>query len=326
MKAVNATHFSLGRPTPALADKELESLRVRGWFFHVAERAIGKDVANFRRVMWEQVVLESDQATPKLGVALQRWLNSDAQISRLSFESLDLATNLRYVDYQSGKTSPSDSTLALFEQLLPDSRSEYDYGPLGEPLWGVLGGKVAICEAYVESQLRPEADQLDIEFRDRVQRVFDALIAPGRRIKLEDVPDFGRVQQTAHPVWLSHIDTTMRDTYDDEDDSELRESDTIDDQIILAIALWQIAMDRKEGPILRLEWLLMGLCYGVIAYHFSEDVQSFVLSLLRKRGTAFDADAKVKGANILEFEKRWTVEIAIASKAAELKQRDSQVK
>lgn len=326
MKVSDPSHFTLDRPTPALADKELEALRVSTWFFHVANRAIGREVSDFREVLWEQKALDSEHATPKLSAALQKWLNKPEQSNRLSFASLDFATNLRYVNYQSGKTSPADSTLALFEQLLPGSRVEYDYGPQGEPLWGVLAGKITICDAYIEDQLPPEPGSIEVDFSERVQRVFDSLIAPARRLKLAEVPGFGNVQQTAHPVWLSHIDATMRATYADDDDPELLETNTIDDQIVLAIALWQIALSRKEGPILRLEWLLMGLCYGVIAYHFNEEIQSYVLKLLSERGTVMDADAKRRGANILEFEKRWTTEIDVTSKAAELKRMQDQAK
>ena len=320
MKASSPSHFSIDKPAPVLADKELEALRVRTWFFNIANQAIGSKVDDFRKVLWEQVVLESDQASPNLSFQLQKWLREDAQTVRMSEENLNFASNIRYAGYHTGKTSPANTTLALFEELLPGSRVEYDYGPQGEPLWSILDGKVKVCEDYIDRCLPPDSKLAEISFNDRVQSVFDALIAPAYRVKLKDVPHLGKVQKTAHPVWLSHVNEVYRATAD-EDSNELLLSPTIDDQILLAIALWHVALARKEGPVLRLEWLLMGLCYGVIARHFNEEIQAFVLSLLRKRGADVDCEAKRHGAQLLDFEMRWASEIAVEKIAAKIRSR-----
>jgi len=319
MKSSSKKQFNTNKPTPVLANKELEALRVRTWFFNIANQVIGSEVDDFKRVLWEQVVLDSDEVSPNLSFRLQVWLRRDAQIVRLSEENLNLASNLRYVGYHTGKTSPSNTTLALFEELLPGSRDEYDYGPQGEPMWGILDGKIGICEAYVEQCLPPDSSHAEIDFNGRVQCVFDALIAPAYRIKLNSIPDFGKVQKAEHPVYLTHVNEVMRMTYDEDDDSELLSSPTIDDQILLAIALWQIALDRKEGPVLRLEWLLTGLCRGVIAHHFNEEVQSFILKLLRERGTDVDCDLNKRGVKMLDFEKRWTSEIGLERRAEKIR-------
>lgn len=308
MKATSAEHFTLDRPTPVLSDKELESLRVRTWFFAIANRAIGNEVDNFNKVLWEQVMLDSDQETPNLGGLLRKWLNKDAQLARMSEASLDFATNIRSAGYHSGKSSPSSNTLSLFEEVLPGSRAEYDYGPQGEPLWAVLAGKINVCEDYVEQCLPPQMGEVELGFNDRFQRVLDALVAPCYQIDFERIPDLGLSQQSAHPVWLSFVNERLRLPNDDLNSPELLSATTIDDQMLCAIALWRIALDRKEGPALRLEWLLVGLCQGVVAYHWTEEIQAYLLKLLREQGAKLDEIAKNRGVQIMSFEDRWTTE------------------
>lgn len=111
MKAISPNHFNVDKPTPVLADKNLEALRVRTWFFNIANQAIGSEVEDFKKVLWEQVVLDSDQASPNLSFQLQKWLRQDSQTVRLSEENLNFASNLRYVGYHTGKTSPANTTL-----------------------------------------------------------------------------------------------------------------------------------------------------------------------------------------------------------------------
>lgn len=308
MKATSPEHFRIDRPTPVLNDRELQSLRVRTWFFNIANRAIGAEVENFKRVLWEQVVLDSDQVTPNLGGLLRQWLSHDAQVTRMSAASLDYGTNIRTASYQTGKTSPSNTTLALFEEVLPGSRVEYDYGPQGEPLWAILAGKIKVCQAYVEQSLPPKDGELECGLSDRFQRVLDALVVPVFRVEFERIPDLGLTQQSAHPVWLSFVNERLRLPNEDTDSPELLTASTIDDQMLAAIALWRIVLDRKEGPALRLEWLLIGLCQGVIAYHWTDEIQAYLLQLLRKEGADLDTIAKNRGVQMMSFEERWTTE------------------
>lgn len=306
MRAKSSEHFTLDRPTPVLADKRLETLRVRHWFFHIVRHAIDDVVDHKNRLLWESHLLGPDTngsngSEVKLVRHLQQWLKNDAPLQKLREEQLCVGTRLAAAKYEEGDTSPNEATLALFESLVRGSRAEYEFGPLAEPLWAVLAGKIGVCEEYV-SQCFSQENLLDMDFRDRVQSVMDALIAPAYRTDVSEIPDLGKVQQGAHPVWLSHVNGLLKlpDEATGIDSLEVR---AIDDQIILALALWQIAAVRKEKAFLQLEWLLMGLCHGVIAHHFSEDIQAVVLELLREKGSVMSLPVN---GRILAFEERWT--------------------
>ena len=98
--------------------------------------------------------------------------------------NLGYATNIRSAGYHSGKTSPSNTTLALFEEVLPGSRVEYEYGPQGEPLWAILAGKINVCQDYVDQNLPPQPGELEVRFSDRFQRVLNALVAEHRMMHM----------------------------------------------------------------------------------------------------------------------------------------------
>ena len=303
MRATSDEHFTLDRPTPVLEDERLEKVRVRHWFFFIARKSIDGTVDHKNRLLWEEHFLGPDKnaAEVKLVKHLQQWLRHDSQLSKLREDQLRFGAGVASAKYEEGATSPNESTLALFETLIRGSRAEYEFGHFGEPLWIVLAGKVSACEEYV-AQCFTEEEMLNTEFRDRVQSVMDALIAPAYRIAISDIPELGVQQKSAHPVWLSHVNEVTK-LPNQEPSAETLEVSTIDDQIILAIALWHIAAHRKEKAFLQLEWLLMGLCYGTIAHHFSEDIQTSVLEMLREKGSKIPLP---RLGRMLSFEERWT--------------------
>ena len=315
MKAISPEHFRIDRPTPVLNDRELESLRVRTWFFHIANQAIGNDVEKFNHALFKRT-LDSTEELPNLETSLWKWLNKFEQVGRLSEVNLGYATKIRSAGYHFGKTSPSNTTLALFEEVLPGSRVEYEYGPQGEPLWAILAGKINVCQDYVDQNLPPQPGELEVRFSDRFQRVLNALVAPAYRVDFERIPDLGVVQQSAHPVWLSFVNERLRLPNEDSDSPELLTASTIDDQILAAIALWQLALYRKEGPALRLEWLLVGLCQGVIAHHWTVEIQDYLLGQLRKQGTDLDVLAKTRGLEMMSFEERWSTELVTSTSSS----------
>ena len=79
----------------------------------------------------------------------------------------------------------------------------------------------------------------------------------------------------------------------------------MDDQIVGALALWQIAVHRRDYLTLHLEWLLMGLCSGVVADHFNEAIQVCLLGLLREQGKKADVWIQLRVMNVQDFETRW---------------------
>lgn len=88
------------------------------------------------------------------------------------------------------------------------------------------------------------------------------------------------------------------------------EAFTLDDAILLAIALAHLAAERKGSPRLQLEWLLVGLCWGVIGQHIDEHLQEYVLRSVQERGKAMDVEQRKMGIRLPAFEERWPAGIS----------------
>jgi hypothetical protein len=303
MRAIMSEHFALDRPTPVLEDAAIEKIRVRHWFFYVARYAIEGAVDAKNRLLWEAHVLGPDPKAQEIKLVrhLHQWITEDAQLAKLREDQLRIGSNLKAAKYEEGATSPNEFTIALIESLVPGSRTEYEYGPKGEPLWVVLAGKVNACEEYVSQCFSPD-ELMRTDLRDRVQLVMNALIAPAYRVHASEILELGAQKKTAHPVWLTHINELTK-LPNEELGHEGLEVATIDDQIILAIALWHIAASRQEKVFHELEWLVMGLCFGVIAHHFTEDIQAYVLTMLREKGNRMPYS---RGGQFVSYDERWT--------------------
>lgn len=304
MRATSYEHFTLDRPAPMLEDAALERVRVRRWFFYVARFAIEEAVDAKNRLLWEAHVLGPDPQAQEIKLVkhLHQWIADDSQLVKLRGDQLSFGSSVKAAKYEEGATSPNADTIALFESLVPGSSAEYEYGPAGEPLWVVLAGKINACEEYV-SQCFSQDVLMNTDLRDRVQLVMDALIAPTYRIPVNEIPELGSQKKTGHPVWLTHVNELTK-LPNEELGQDGLDVTTIDDQIILAIALWHIAANRKEKVFHELEWLVMGLCYGVIAHHFSEDIQAYVLGMLRAKGNQMPYS---RGGQFVSFDERWTI-------------------
>lgn len=306
MRAILSEHFTLDRPTPVLEDARLEKVRVRHWFFYLARHAIEGAVDAKNRLLWEAHVLGPDPKSQEIKLVrhLHQWISEDAQVAKLREDQLKFGSNLKTAKYEEGATSPNESTIALFESLVPGSRAEYEYGPKGEPLWVVLAGKINACEEYV-AQCFSQDELRNTDLRDRVQLVMDALIAPAYRISSNQILELGIRKKTGHPIWLTHVNERTKLPNEQLAHDGLEVS-TIDDQIILAIALWHIAASRQEKVFHELEWLVMGLCYGVIAHHFTEDIQASVLAMVRDKGNQMPYR---RDGQTVSFDERWTTTI-----------------
>ena len=134
----------------------------------------------------------------------------------------------------------------------------------------------------------------------------DALIAPAYQLKVDEIPDLGQPQQSPHPVWLSRVNEMHRAVNERDDSQSVLEAVTNDDQVLAAIALWQLVWESGLGPLLRLEWLIAGLCYGSIADAFNVDVQTFILRLLEERAGILEKRLARRGVTIVPFSARWT--------------------
>ena len=226
-----------------------------------------------QRIAWQNAILGQDETQTPLARSLQKWLNDQSQ--HLDDAQIEAVTQLTARNYEMGEQSPRAFTLGVFETLLPGSQEIYDLGSsMGEPLWTILDGDLPACRAYLDAAV-PLSDQLDAGPEAQLQAIMDALIAPKYQLKVADIPDLGKTQLKAHPVWLTQVDEAHRTLNERDDPGSVREVATIDDQVLAAIALWQLVSENGVGPLLKLEWLMVGLCYGVIADVFGAEVQAY---------------------------------------------------
>lgn len=108
-----------------------------------------------------------------------------------------------------------------------------------------------------------------------------------------------------HPVWLTRINEHYRDLNEQDEPDTVLEVQSIDDQILAALALWHICMASGSSLVLRLEWLLVGLCYGTIADVFNEGIQAYVLNMLKRRASEIDDALRKRKVAFSPFEARW---------------------
>lgn len=298
---------SRARSTPAVKDRELQKLRVQTWYRHLLERAIENEVDRRadRAALNEYFGVAGD--LPNLNSAMQKWLDAQVEMNlhRLTLEETEVAQRLARSRYDEGKTTPTELTLGVFEVLLPGSAAVYDQGPGELPLWRVLDSDLEACRTYVEDMLSPPPQWWEECFGEVVQEVFDSLIAPAYRVDMDAIPTLSAPQRDTHPVWLSFINSRYAATLEEDEADKVPEAFTLDDSVLLAIALANLAAARDNGPELQLEWLLVGLCWGVIAQHMDEPIQEYVLKSVEKRGKAIDASLKTRGVRTPTFEERW---------------------
>ncbi|WP_262073510.1 hypothetical protein [Variovorax sp. N23] len=297
------------RSTPAVKSKELQALRVQTWYRHVLERAVGREVGRYADIAARRDTFGTEERLPGLNTALQKWLNSLTQ-HNLSEEQVEAVQRLGRRHYDLGETTPTEITLTVFETLLPGSAAVYDLGPGELPVWRVLDGDMTACQEFVQEMLNPTKERWEDDFAGLVQEVMDSLIAPAYRVKLDDIPILTGPQRDVHPVWLTHINNRYAVTFAEDEADKLPEAFTLDDSILLAIALANLATEKDGSPQLQLEWLLVGLCWGVIAEQIDEHVQEYVLRSVQKRGKVIDAALKRMGLKMPTFEERWPAGLA----------------
>ncbi|WP_155403904.1 hypothetical protein [Variovorax paradoxus] len=307
MKTNPVAGSSRARSSPAVKSPELQKLRVQTWYRHLLERAVGSEVERYSDIAATRAAIGVDNALPNLNAALQKWLNMQVEqnLHRLTLEEAEAAQRLSRSRYDEGNSTPTELTISVFEVLLPGSAAVYDLGPGYLPVWQVVDGDLKACKAYVQEMLNPSSQRWEGGFNELVQEVFDALIAPAYRLKMDEIPVLGAPQRDTHPVWLSYINSRYAATFGDDEADKLPEAFTLDDAILLAIGLAHLATEREGSPKLQLEWLLVGLCWGVIGQHIDEHLQEYVLRSVQERGKAMDVALRKMGIRLPTFEERW---------------------
>lgn len=307
-----ATKTDQQRSSPSMKDQELEKLRIRTWFFYVVERAIGQALDTHQRIAWQNAILGQNETQTPLARSLQKWL--DEQSKNLHDDQIDAVTQLTARNYEMGEQSPRAFTLGVFEKLLGGSQAIYDVGPLWLPLWKILDGDLVACRSYLDTTI-PLPQLPDAGPEDKLQAIMNALIAPIYQLNVKDIPDLGSVQLSAHPVWLTRINEAHRVLNEIEDPRSVRveskDGTEVGEYVLAAIALWQLISENGVGPALRMEWLMVGLCYGVIFDVFGEEVQAYVLKLLKERATGLQNQLAKRGVQVLPFADRWKTVMAV---------------
>jgi hypothetical protein len=302
------TYSARKRSIPALKPRELEALRVRTWFANVLVEAGLPDGTN------DSVVakLLDTQASelPSPSNLLQAWLRENS--GPLDDRHVDALTNVSRQRYETGGQSPNDLTLDALDAVLPGTRDVYEFGPNGESLWLVLAGDRDTCERYLREMFPAPKGQFGFSFEEKVQQLFDSLLAPEWRGQFKDVIASSAAHSFSHPVWRSYVQTTQFGEIPDEASAGLLPTHTIDDCVIGTIAAWWTAIHRREGPFLELEWLLVGLCQGVVAGEFTGDIQTYVLNLVRDQAQEIDKAIALPDGPMKPFEERWQRRVDIS--------------
>lgn len=323
--------------TPRLRHGALQELRVRTWYFQVLQAAIPKQLEQYEMLLDDYLPTQQqlDSVILQLGVALQTWINE--RLLALPASSVSVLTvSSRHVGYFNGTTEPRIATLQTLNELIPDSRLVYDYGdwygnlPIsGEkgqsrlPAWAILGGDKSTCMQYLIDLMPPQAGMTYVGDLDKLQTLLDALTTLKNVTKVTDLPDLGYTQKQAHPLWLCHLERHAPGTYTnkgtiaqkyrrpqpdeviDEDVVTGYEYPSCTSAILGVIAMWWLLDEPGYEYALEIEWLMVGLCYGVIAYHFSIEVQTDILNLVRLRGAEIDKVISTRNSDILLFDDRW---------------------
>lgn len=285
-----------------IAEKEpLEKIRIQVWFASVCEHA----------------------GIERPSIAeLRKWLakhdNSEGKLGDVEWER-----------YEEGASSPRSDTLDTVEKCLPGTRTIYDDGPSGLPLWAVLNGDWEVCQEYVKVLIPKPDKTVSWLLKDKVQQLFDYLIAPAYR---QDLATHMQARNRGFgPVWLSYVNGHFariekmihranqikfggKENEEENLDNLLGEG-CLSELIVGAVALWQITLVQDEGFILEMEYLMTQLCLDIIAQEFNSiPLQDYVLSLLQEKARGIDKDFAKRDVDVPEFGKRSEITISLKGK------------
>jgi len=92
-----------------------EAVRVRTWFSHMLERALGAESEAYAYAVAGEP-LGFVRPKPDLVAMLQAWLlkQVDTDLGKLTHEQVAAVTRLKRNHYEDGRQSPTDLTLSVF--------------------------------------------------------------------------------------------------------------------------------------------------------------------------------------------------------------------
>jgi hypothetical protein len=322
-------------------DLSLAKLRTRTWFAYLLESTRPSAINRSMHVYTLNQIIryfcisdEGIKGIPDIKLAFENWLISENKQPGPNFNR-GLPHHFYDRSYELGECTPTLATLSLFDAYVPGSKSVYDEGFYQIPLWAVLSGDIKSCRALCAAQNWQTGlfQSMEQDFYDLMLNLFSDDAVPD----LDDLKRYiqsictgvgakGMLTGSIHPAIETRIDSfysivdasSSNDIYEINDDGD-RElisagpSRLSDDQIstlpvmsLVAFALLKICIDQKSGPILQLEWLVMGLCCGLYADLFTADIQEHIFQDLRLNGDLITKHFQSVGVQIIPFDQRWS--------------------
>ena len=136
--------------------------------------------------------------------------------------------------------------------------------------------------------------------------LLQGLVAP---VFLKDLnfSDFSQKEAVGfHPVLLTWINEQLRLVEDDPE--QLLPTPYVADQILAVFALWNLCL-AERGPIfLELEWLLVGLCRGMVFSAFDDQIEQTILEFVKADAEQLDSVFSQANPSWASFTERWNSE------------------
>lgn len=299
----------------------ISALRIRTWFrfilhaFHDQRSTMGYEEARKATfllpplpVMAGETVrrdiaeIPSDEELIKMMTsALQRWVQAYAQLP----DEVVALTKISARDYWLGNKPPRSKTLDAFEMIFPGSKDVYENGPNGEPVWAILAGDLSEARSYLNSVVGCPKGEV-WSYHKYFDSLLQGLVAP---VFLKDLNISDLSQNEAvgfHPVLLTWINEQLRLVEDDPE--QLLPTPYVADQILAVFALWNLCL-AERGPIfLELEWLLVGLCRGMVFSAFDDQIEQTILEFVKADAEQLDSVFSQANPGWPSFTERWNSE------------------
>lgn len=296
----------------------ISTLRIRTWFrfilhaFHDQIATMGYEEARkatfllpLSPVMAGETVrrdiaeIPSDEELIKMMTsALQRWIEAYAQLP----DEVDALTKISARDYWLGTKPPRSKTLDAFEMIFSGSKDVYENGPNGEPVWAILAGDLSESRSYLNAVVGCPKGEV-WSYHQYFASLLQGLVAPVF-LKHLNFADFSQKQAVGfHPVLLTWINEQHR--HFEEDPERLLPTPYVADQILAVFALWNLCL-AENGPIfLELEWLLIGLCRGMVFSAFDDQIEETILDFVRSDAERMDRVFSQAKPDWISFADRW---------------------
>lgn len=301
------------------ASQHLMTLRTKTWFSYLlaatipaeaASVALAISIDNFIRYIDET---QPSELTVDLKGAFEDWLVAENLRKTSPNYMRGLPHHFYERSYETGRESPTSSTLLLFESYVPGSKAVYDHGLYALPVWAILSGDIKACKSFVADNLAQSSlfQSLDQQFETLLEGLIPYYAIPeSRELKrfiesiCTDAQNNAFASGFAHPLLESRIDSIY---------AAVEGDSFTDDQIaalpilvLVAYALLKICSAEKSGPILQLEWLVMGLCCGLYSDLFTADIQEYIVQDLGANGDLLTQYFESQGVEIIPFDQRWS--------------------